>query len=41
MGVDGRKGSLMAGKDADLVAFDGDIRIILVMAGGTLQDFEG
>jgi len=37
MGVDGRKGSLAAGKDADLVAFDGDIRIALVMVGGQIR----
>jgi len=37
MGIDGRKGSLAVGKDADLVAFDGDIRIALVMVGGQIR----
>ena len=34
VGLDGRKGSLEAGKDADIVCFDEDIRIRGVMAGG-------
>jgi N-acetylglucosamine-6-phosphate deacetylase len=37
MGIDGRKGSLAVGKDADLVAFDGDIRVALVMVGGQIR----
>jgi len=34
MGVDTRKGSLAAGKDADIVVFDDQVRIRLVMARG-------
>jgi len=34
MGVDARKGSLAAGKDADIVVFDDELRIRLVMARG-------
>jgi len=37
MGIDERKGSLEPGKDADLVAFDADIRIGLVMVGGEIR----
>jgi N-acetylglucosamine-6-phosphate deacetylase len=37
MGIDGRKGSLEPGRDADLVAFDQDIRIGLVMVEGTIR----
>jgi N-acetylglucosamine-6-phosphate deacetylase len=37
MGIEGRKGSLETGKDADLVAFDGNIRIGLVMVEGQVQ----
>ena len=37
MGIDGRKGSLEPGRDADLVAFDGDIRIGLVMVEGEIR----
>ncbi len=37
MGIDERKGSLEPGKDADLVAFDGDIRIGLVMVEGEIR----
>ncbi len=37
MGIDGRKGSLEPGKDADLVAFDADIRIGLVMVEGEIR----
>jgi N-acetylglucosamine-6-phosphate deacetylase len=37
MGIEDRKGSLEAGKDADLVAFDGDIRIGLVMMEGQVR----
>ena len=34
MGVQARKGSLAPGKDADIVLFDDDIRVQLVMARG-------
>lgn len=34
IGLDGRKGSLEAGKDADIICFDEDVRIRGVMAGG-------
>jgi len=34
MGVQARKGSLAAGKDADIVVFDDNVRIQLVMARG-------
>jgi N-acetylglucosamine-6-phosphate deacetylase len=34
IGVDGRKGSLEAGKDADIVLFDDQINIGLTMIGG-------
>ena len=34
IGLGGRKGSLAAGKDADLVCFDEDIAIAGVMVGG-------
>jgi N-acetylglucosamine-6-phosphate deacetylase len=37
MGIDGRKGSLEPGRDADLVAFDQDIRIGLVMVEGEVR----
>jgi N-acetylglucosamine-6-phosphate deacetylase len=37
MGIAGRKGSLEPGKDADLVAFDADIRIGLVMVEGEIR----
>ncbi len=37
MGIDGRKGSLEPGKDADLVAFDEGIRVALVMVGGEIR----
>jgi N-acetylglucosamine-6-phosphate deacetylase len=37
MGVDGRKGSLEPGKDADLVVFDEGIRIGLVMVEGEIR----
>jgi N-acetylglucosamine-6-phosphate deacetylase len=37
MGLDARKGSLEPGKDADLVAFDEDIRIGLVMVEGEVR----
>jgi N-acetylglucosamine-6-phosphate deacetylase len=37
MGIEGRKGSLEAGKDADLVAFDDDIRVGLVMVAGQVR----
>ncbi len=36
MGVEGRKGSIAAGKDADLVAFDEDITVSLVMVRGAV-----
>jgi N-acetylglucosamine-6-phosphate deacetylase len=36
MGVDRDKGSLAAGKDADLVAFDGNIDVSLVMVEGRI-----
>ena len=36
MGVDERKGSLRAGKDADLVLFDDEVRVRLVMARGEI-----
>lgn len=34
MGVEARKGSIMAGKDADLILFDDDINIALTVVGG-------
>jgi len=34
IGVSDKKGSLEAGKDADLVMFDGDINIFMTMVGG-------
>jgi N-acetylglucosamine-6-phosphate deacetylase len=37
MGVADRKGSLERGKDADIVAFDGDIDVRLVMTRGRVQ----
>jgi len=37
MGIDGRKGSLEPGRDADLVAFDEGIRIGLVMVEGEVR----
>jgi N-acetylglucosamine-6-phosphate deacetylase len=37
MGIEERKGSLAPGKDADLVAFDEDIRIRLVMVEGEIR----
>ena len=36
MRVDARKGSITAGKDADIVLFDEDIQIKLVMARGDI-----
>jgi N-acetylglucosamine-6-phosphate deacetylase len=36
MGVEARKGSLQAGKDADLVLFDDQVRVRLVMARGDI-----
>lgn len=36
MGVDNYKGSLMSGKDADIVLFDDDIQIKLVMVKGNI-----
>ena len=36
MGVHARKGTLWAGKDADIVLFDDDLRIRLVMARGRI-----
>ncbi len=36
MGVDARKGSIAEGKDADLVAFDEEIEVSLVMVRGIL-----
>jgi N-acetylglucosamine-6-phosphate deacetylase len=43
MGVDRDKGSLAPGKDADLLAFDGNIDVSLVMVGGRIiwQSSEG
>lgn len=41
MGVDGRKGSLSAGKDADLIVFDKDINIMrTVIAGQSVYEHE-
>ncbi len=37
IGVDSRKGSLVSGKDADIVVFDKYINIDLVMVGGAIQ----
>jgi len=37
MGVSDRKGSLERGKEADIVAFDGDIDVRLVMTRGRIQ----
>ncbi|MDR0714001.1 MAG: N-acetylglucosamine-6-phosphate deacetylase [Bacteroidales bacterium] len=36
MGIDKTKGSLMKGKDADIVIFDKDINILLTMVGGRI-----
>lgn len=36
IGVDGTKGSLAAGKDADLVLLDRDLRAVATIVGGTL-----
>ena len=40
MGVDGSKGSLREGFDADIVIFDNDVNISEVIVGGKLQHFE-
>ena len=40
LGVQDRKGSLLAGKDADIVIFDADIRIYRTIVGGKVV-FEG
>ncbi len=40
MGVDGRKGSVAPGKDADLVLFDEAVAVRTVMARGELISFE-
>lgn len=40
MGVDGSKGSLREGFDADIVIFDNDVNISEVIVGGKLQRFE-
>jgi N-acetylglucosamine-6-phosphate deacetylase len=37
MGIDDRKGSLQAGKDADLVVFDEQVRVGLVMVEGEIR----
>ena len=37
MGIDGKKGSIAVGKDADIVVFDENINIKMVMIGGRLQ----
>ncbi|MDF2988104.1 MAG: N-acetylglucosamine 6-phosphate deacetylase [Eubacterium sp.] len=34
MGIDGKKGSLVAGKDADIVIFDQDINILTTIIKG-------
>lgn len=36
MGIDKNKGSLCAGKDADIILFDRDINVSLVMVGGKI-----
>lgn len=36
LGVDGRKGSLASGKDADIILFDENISVKLVMVNGTV-----
>ena len=40
MGVDGSKGSLREGFDADIVIFDNDVNVSEVIVGGKLQHFE-
>lgn len=40
MGIADRKGSLLPGKDADVVLFDEEIRLSCVIAGGKLQHGE-
>jgi N-acetylglucosamine-6-phosphate deacetylase len=37
MGIADRKGSLEPGKDADLVAFDDEVRMALVVVGGEIR----
>lgn len=37
MGIDDKKGSLVASKDADIVVFDGNIDIDLVIVGGNIE----
>lgn len=37
MGIDNKKGSLAIGKDADIVVFDEDINICLVIVGGKIM----
>ena len=37
LGIDGRKGSICQGKEADLLLFDEDIQIELVMTRGKIQ----
>lgn len=37
MGIDDRKGSLVASKDADIVVFNGNIDIDLVIVGGNIE----
>lgn len=37
IGVDDRKGSIVAGKDADIIIFDENINMKLVMTGGKIQ----
>lgn len=39
IGEDGRKGSIEAGKDADLVLFDEDINVSAVYVGGVKANF--
>lgn len=39
IGMDGIKGSIEIGKDADLIMFDEDINIIMAMVKGKLRDF--
>jgi N-acetylglucosamine-6-phosphate deacetylase len=34
IGVDGSKGSLEAGKDADIIIFDDEVNVVLTMIGG-------
>jgi N-acetylglucosamine-6-phosphate deacetylase len=36
LGLDGRKGSLEEGKDADLVIFDGDLNVHYTIVGGRI-----